>query len=74
MKLSAVVKKLGLMLCILGAISLIFVLAQLIDFASTPDPVSLGILWYSNLACVFVLPMIGSSLMRWSVLLMLQCR
>ena len=74
MKLSDVVKKLGYLLCILGALSLAPVCWQLIDFASTPVPATPDVLFYSNLACVFILPIAGNALIKWSVLLMLQCR
>ena len=74
MKLSTVAKKSGYLFCVLGAFSAVFLFWQLVAYNSSPVPVTLGVLFYSNLACVIVLPLIGRHLLRRSVTLMLQCR
>ncbi len=74
MKLSTIAKKLGLAACILGAFSSVFLFWQLVAFESSPIPTDLSVLCYVNIACVILLPVIGVSLIRYSVTLMLRCR
>ena len=74
MKLSTIAKKLGFVLLLLGALSSVGVFWQLMAINSTPGPVDLGFVFYGNVACLILLPMVGVYLMRLSVTLMLQCR
>jgi len=74
MKWSTIAKKLGYVLCMLGAFSAVFLFWQLMAISSTPGPAEVGWLLYTNVACLIILPITGVYLIRLSVTLMLRCQ